>query len=342
MRILIDILHPAHVHFYRPFRDELTRRGHAVAVTARSKEMTTDLLKRYAIDHTVLSRQADRKLGLGIELLSRTIRLIGAVRRFRPDALTGIMGPSIAPVGRILGVPSVVFYDTEHARQTNLFVYPLAHTVCTPECYEGSVRGRHVTYPGYHELAYLHPRRFTPDPGALADYGLSAEEPYFLVRFVSWQAVHDVGQRALSLEAKLQVVRELERRGRVVISSEGPLPTSLARRELQGPIEKIHHVIAHARGVVGESATMCSEAAVLGVPAVYVNPLRLGYLEEQERAYGLVRNVRSCDPDEVLSAVDAIPWEGVERGRQRLLAEKIDVTEWMIDFFESRFGEDSP
>lgn len=341
MRILVDILHPAHVHFFRHLLAEMAGRGHEIGVTARAKEMTTDLLERYGIEHTVLSRQARRKVGLGIELLARTARLVWAARRFRPHVLTGIMGPSIAPAGRLLGVPAVVFYDTEHARQTNLFVYRLAHTVCTPDCYEGRVPGRHVTYRGYHELAYLHPRRFTPDPAELGAFGLSADDPYFLVRFVSWQAVHDVGRRGLTLETKVRVVEALERRGRVVVSSEEPLPETLSGRALRGPIEKVHHVIAHARGVVGESATMCSEAAVLGVPSVYVNPLRLGYLEEQERAYGLVRNVRTGDPEAVLPAVRRLPWPGVAEGHRRLLADKVDVTGWMTAFFEASFGPEA-
>ena len=45
---------------------------------------------------------------------------------------------------------------------------------------------------------------------------------------------------------------------------------------------------------VGAGATSCSEAAVLGVPAIYTNPLRLGYLEELESRYGLV----FCEKDQ--------------------------------------------
>lgn len=341
MRILIDLLHPAHVHFFRPFREVMRARGHEVDVAARQKEMTTDLLERYGIDHTVLSRRGRGKARLGLEFVVRTVRLIHLGRRLRPDVMTGVMGPSIALAGRILGVPAAVFYDTEHARQTNLFVYPLAHTVCTPDCYEASVRGRHVTYPGYHELAYLHPRRFTPDPSGLRPFGLTEGEPYFLVRFVSWQAVHDIRQQRLSLRTKLRIVETLEERGRVVISSEGALPDALEEKRLRGPVEQVHQVIAHATGVVGESATMCSEAAVLGVPSVYLNPLRLGYLREQERRYGLVRCVHPENPDEVLHAIEALPWEGTERARHRLLDDKADVTAWMMEFFEKGFGKRS-
>ncbi len=46
-------------------------------------------------------------------------------------------------------------------------------------------------YPGYHELAYLHPRRFTPDRGVLAEAGISEGERYFVLRFNAFKAHHD-------------------------------------------------------------------------------------------------------------------------------------------------------
>jgi len=38
MRILIDILHPAHVHFFRNFYEVMTDRGHELCIKARDKE----------------------------------------------------------------------------------------------------------------------------------------------------------------------------------------------------------------------------------------------------------------------------------------------------------------
>ena len=37
MRLLIDILHPAHVHVFRNLAHELTERGHQVRFTLREK-----------------------------------------------------------------------------------------------------------------------------------------------------------------------------------------------------------------------------------------------------------------------------------------------------------------
>lgn len=342
MRILIDILHPAHVHFFRNFFQEMRNRGHELLITAREKEIAVDLLEAFGLPHTVISSQRYGGVALAGELAKRTWRLGKVIREFEPDVLTGIMGPSIALAGAILRVPSVVFYDTEFATQTNRFVYPLAHTVCTPDCYQGRVRGRHVSYPGYHELAYLHPNRFRPDPTVLAAFGVDATSPYSVVRFVHWKAVHDRRERGLTPEQKRKLVERLDPYGRVLLSSEGPLPSDLEPRRITGPIVAIHHLIAHARVVVGESATMSSEAAVLGVPAVFIATTGRGYTDEQEARYGLVRYFSEDRVGEALAVAESLAAGEVSadiaEGHRRLLEEKIDVTDWMVEFFEDRFS----
>jgi uncharacterized protein len=342
VRVLIDILHPAHVHFFRHFHQEMCRRGHQIHITARAKECSTDLLERFGLAHTVVSQQQSG-VRLAGEMVQRTYRLAQVARRFHPDVMTGIMGPSIAVAGALLRIPAVIFYDTEFAVQTNWFTYPLAHSVCTPDCYRGRVRGTHVTYPGYHELAYLHPNRFTADIERVRAFGLAPEERFSIVRFVSWGAVHDRRERGLTAGQKRRLVESLLRFGRVLISSEGSLPADLKPLGLVGPVESIHHLMARAELVVGESATMASEAAVLGVPAVFIATTGRGYIDDQEKRYGLVRHFHETEFEEALAAIEGLLGAGSPRlrgaqARDQLLAEKIDVTGWMIDYFETRFA----
>ena len=342
MRILIDILHPAHVHFFRPFHDEMADRGHELCITARAKDRSLDLLGRFGLPYRQLSDQRSGTAGLAVELAVRTGRMLKVMAEFRPDVMTGIMGPTIALAGAVRRVPSVVFYDTEFATQTNWFVYPLARSVCTPDCYQGKVHGNHLTYAGYHELAYLHPKRFEPDPGKLAAFGVAADEPFSIARFVSWQAVHDRRERGLNERQKRHLVELLQRHGRVLVSSESPLPADLSGLELTGPVEDIHHLLAHAQIIVGESATMSSEGAVLGVPAVFIATSGRGYTDDEEKRYGLVRHFTEDEYDRATGVIENVladsPREFGQAARRRLLEDKIDVTQWMIDYFESTFA----
>ena len=348
MRVLVDILHPAHVHVFRNFARDFAARGHEVRFTLREKECARDLLNQYGINYEILSRQSTHSK-LAVEFLKRTVRLWQVVRLFRPHFLTGVMGPSIAVVGRLRRlsrvdpVRTVIFYDTEMAKITNSFAYPMADYVCTPDCYVGWVNGNHVKYPGYHELAYLHPNRFTPDPGILRSAGLEPGSRYFIVRFVSYEASHDLGASGLTAMRKIELVKLLSKYGRVLISSEGKLPSELESYRLAIPASQIHHFLAFASLLIGESATMASECAVLGVPAFYISPVGRGYTDEQEKRYGLVFNFtgRHFQSDWLAKVKTVLDHPNCStrfrQGHLQLIADKIDTTSWMVDFFEREF-----
>jgi len=140
MRILVDILHPAHVHVFKHPIREWRDLGHEVLVTARDKDLACHLLDAYEIHCELISRQGRGLLGLFGELLARDFRLLRIARDFRPDVLTGCGGVTIAHVGRLIRRPSIVFYNNEEATLQNMLTYPLASVVCTPESYRGIIR----------------------------------------------------------------------------------------------------------------------------------------------------------------------------------------------------------
>ena len=47
MRIVVDINHPAHVHYFKNFIWEMEKRGHEILITASHKDVATELLHRY-------------------------------------------------------------------------------------------------------------------------------------------------------------------------------------------------------------------------------------------------------------------------------------------------------
>jgi hypothetical protein len=253
--------------------------------------------------------------------------------------MTAIGGIFVAHVGTLTRVPSLVFYDTETAHLQNALTYPLASRIYVPACYTGWVpKNRTRRYSGYHELSYLHPKYFQPNYSVAVRNGVAPEGETFLVRLVSWRANHDMGERGWSLEILRRVMSRLTPRGRVLISAEGDLPHEFAEHRYRGDTESIHHVMAFCRGFVGESATMASECAILGVPAIYAARTRLGYTNEQEARFNLVRNVRTLEEPAVDTALDwMMNCEASEHRRSltRLLAETIDVAEFVADAIEN-------
>ena len=344
MRILVDLTHPGDVHFFRHAIEIWRQRNHTILITARRKDLTVDLLHRLGIEHDDLGAAHHGLFGLAAELVGRTYRLCRRVRLFRPDVMTATAGVFIAQAGWLCRVPSVVFYDTENAILSNLLTYPVCTTVATPRCYTGRVpAAKHRTYAGYQELAYTHPRRFTPDPSRLAAFGLARDEPYIFMRLVSWGAAHDTLDHGFTHVR--DAIAELERFGRVVISAEGSLPPGLGGYALTGPLEHVHHVLAFARLYIGESATMASESATLGTPSIFVSTTGRGYTDEQERRYGLTytfRDRRTGQRDAVAKAIDILSAadarERWAEKRERMLHDSIDLTEYIVALVESYGG----
>lgn len=336
MNILIDIGHPAHVHF---FRNPILRwkRKHSVMITAREKDGADLLLNAYGLEHSLLSRPSKSKLGLPRELFIHETRLLRTARKFKPQIILSIAGTFNVHAAKLLHIPTIVFYDTEHARLQNLISYPFATKICTPSCYRNDLGKKHIRYNGYQELSYLHPNVFVPDPSVLREIGVSQSSPFFILRFVSWGASHDLGQAGFSESGKRRLVALLKPHGKVFISSEEPLSPELEPYALTTGSEKIHDLLYYAAMYVGEGATMASEAAVLGTPSVFVNSLTLGYLAELEDKYRLVHCFTEEDAafhhiEETFSHPD-MKHAWAEK-RRRMLEDKIDVAAWMVDLIE--------
>ncbi|MDD5011861.1 MAG: DUF354 domain-containing protein [Phycisphaerae bacterium] len=336
MRILVEVTHPAHVHFFRNAIGIWKSGGHEVAVTARDKEIVIELLNLYGIEHTVLSSIGKGKLSLLSELVKRDYKLWRFCRQFKPDVLTAIGGVFAAHAGFFCRKPVIVWDDSEHAKISHKLTFPFAAAVYTPDCYSINLGPKQIRYAGCHELAYLHPNRFTPDKNILKDMGVNPDEKYCLIRFVSWQAHHDIGQHGFAANSKIQFVNEISKYAKVYITSEAELPKELGEYRLKIPVHQIHHLMAFASLCVTEGATMASESALLGVPAIYINTLNLGYIDMHEK-YGLVK--QTTDTNEALKlCLDFLKDKDIKDrcslARQELLNEKIDVTQYIVEAVE--------
>jgi hypothetical protein len=338
LKLLFEVTHPKHVHLFRHAIEELRRRGHDIRITARRKDITTDLLDAFGLEYECISERTGGISSLAKELIVRDWRLWKIARRFRPDIIIGRVGTSAAHVGFLIRRPVLVFEDTEHAWLQQWITFPLTTRIFTSMHYEKDWGRKHDRYASFDELAYLHPKRFRPDPEIANQFGIRADGPYILVRFVSWQAAHDDPRMSANDAEREHLVRRLEAHGRVWISSEGPLPDSIAPNRLPTPPHQFHHILAFARLYFGDSTTVGCEAALLGVPAVVANPLYCGYLRRLEMCYELCNQFDSFGPaiDEAerLLTDPSLPRLCQER-RNRLLDRESDLTEWMVDRIEA-------
>ena len=344
MRIVVTIQHPAHVHFYRHAIDELEGQGHEVFVFARENDLAVPLLEAYDIPHEVLVGQPGSLAGLAYVQLRYEYELLKRARRLDPDVMTAIGGVAVAHVAPLVGAKSVVFLDNEGA-QSHRLVSPFADVIATPAHFRDDFGSAHHRYESFQELAYLHPDRFEPDADRLRAQGIEPSTPYYVLRFRTWDALHDVGESGLTAAGKRTLVSMLADRGDVYISSSDPLPDAFTQYALPVPVTDIHDLLYYANGYAGDSATMATEAALLGTPAVRIQSFAtspevdMSNFVRLESDFGLLRS--TADEDRAVAMVDELSGDdgATERWRNRreaALEELRDGTDVICELLTGR------
>jgi predicted glycosyltransferase len=330
--ILIDVGHPAHVHLFRGAARRWMEAGYDVLFTALDREMIVYLLKLYDLPYRVTYKRRKGKLKLLLELAARTLITFNIARQFKVDLFVSIGSPTVGLPAKLLGKPYIALTDTEHAVEQHSLFKPFATVIPTPDVFTRNLGTKQVRYAGFHELAYLHPDEFTPDPHELESLGLKPSDTYFVVRFVAWGATHDIGEHGFTGEDKRELLRELSRHGRVLLSVESEdIDPEFASLVTTFPPEKVHHLLAFATMYVGEGGTMLTEAALLGTPALFVSTLRAG---NWDHLYGLLyfydTGREALDKARDVLAMPNLKTVWAER-RAKMLADKINPTPWLVD-----------
>ena len=350
MNILIDIGHPAHVHYFRHLGNELEKRGHKIFWTVKNIKVVKELLDHYGFKYIVLPKKSNKLIGkIFMQLIFDLAILIICLQK-KINIAIGI-SVSIAHVSRITQVKSLIFDDDDDDIQplVTKYVLPFADYVLSPDCLKGKRRRKDtIYYPGYHELAYLHPKLFSADKTILKELGIKETETFFLMRFNAYQAHHDKGKHGLSLEQKLKLIEILEPFGRILITTESDIEPELRKYQLKISPYKIHSLLYYCKIFLGDSQTMTSEAAVLGIPSLRCNSFagRISYLEEQEKKYDLtyafLPNMFNEMVDKLMTMLNnptlSYEWQ---RKRERMLNDKIDVTLFWLRFIENGFCVDN-
>jgi len=335
MRILVDIGHPAHFHLFKNLIDHLKSLGHFVFVTAREKDSVVELLNHYEIPHEVLSSSTKKPFGMFSELLRRDLKIFKLNKKFRFDMALGT-SVSIAHLTLLSGVPSYNFIedDDDYIPLFAYLTYPFATKIIQPDNlnYKRWVSKREL-YPSLHELAYLHPNNFEAKLDVVKRYNLIPQQ-YIIVRLSALTAHHDM--KAVGITKNLEdQIKKMAKGYKIIFSREVSKSNKIKPWDM-------HHVLANAKMLISDSQTMTIEAAVLGVPSIRYNSFagRISVIEDLEKNYKLTYsfspgNEKSCleKIEELLAKKDlSLEWK---TKRERLLNDKIDFNEWMINYFSN-------
>lgn len=343
MRIIIDVCHPSHVHLFKNFTWIMEKNGcHNILFTAREKEVTCDLLEHYKFNYISFGKPLRNIKGKLLGMAKFDYQLIKAAKQFKPDMFLSMASIYASHASFFLKKPHIAFEDSEPVFEHQLLYRPFTDAILTPQRFKKNFGHKQVRYNGFNEMAYLHPRYYKPDSSVFFTLDLNKNEKYALLRFVAFKASHDIGIKGFSYENKIRAVKELQKYGKVYISSEDKLPKELEKYQIKIPPSQLHDALFYASLYLGDSQTMATEAALLGTPVIRCNtwaysPREMSNFIELERHYKLLVNLNIKEQYKAIDKAikffkDANLKKEWQKRRQKLFEEKIDVTAFLVWF----------
>lgn len=342
MKILFELTHPKHYYQFRTVIRTLKESGHQLKVLARDKDVLLAILKEENLDYAIYGehgKSITEKLTVLPRLLITYYRLI---REFKPDLIVSKASPYAAIIGRFTRLKTIITPDSEVVTLTNKFVAPESTLVITPVNYGVDFGEKHKRFDGFFEDCYLHPNAFIPNQNLLQTIGINLSKPYFVLRFIAWNANHDVNKFGFSEIEKIALVKKLLPYGTVYISGEGDLPEEIRKYRINIPASAMHQVLHYASMYIGDSQTMATESALLGTPSIrynsFVGPNDMTNFKVLEYTFHLLRNFNHFA--DLLNYIDTLLQDCTAKERwlkkrESYYEEVGDINEVLVSYIEN-------
>jgi predicted glycosyltransferase len=342
MKVMISISHPAWAHQFHHIINILKKRGHEVKVLLIKKDKNWEILDQYGIEYTVVGEGTGKgKIDKACILFISIIRHLKEAIKFKADVLIGRPSPMMAITAFLTGKKNIVYSDTERSKESLFFTKLFSYKILTPMMYRRDFGKKQMRVETFKELFYLHPNYFKPNPEDLKLVGLKPGEKFSYVRFVAWNASHDLGYKGFTNDQKMEIIKHLEKYGKVILSTEQDLPKEYDKYIKKVPHTKLHSIMSQAQLYVGEGLTMAFECNMMGVHSIFTSELSSGAGDEMEQKYGLLYSIdnRGTMVDETKKKIDELlSQENIrkigEEKRKKLLSDKKDFNKWWVDYLE--------
>lgn len=333
--------HPAHFHLFKHAINQLKSEGNRVSVVIKTKDILTQLLDNAGIEYLNLlpNGRKDGTFGIACAAWQKAFRLQRHCKQHKPDVMLGTSA-EIAWVGKLLSIPSLVFNEDDVliVKRFAQLVYPFATAIVSPEvCNNGKWDKKTIRYAGYQKLAYLHPNYFKPNSEIVKMYNPDLR-PFSILRFAKLNAHHDKGAEGFNTQIARNAIKIMLQFGKVYITSERDLEAEFEPYRLNINPLHIHHMMFYAQLYIGDSQSMAVEAALLGTPSIRFSSFtgKISVLEELQTNYDLTKAISPNNVDEVYKSITYFLTNTnqvksqLSINRQRMLSDKIDVTEFIV------------
>jgi predicted glycosyltransferase len=311
VKLWIDLDNTPHVPFFIPIIRELEKRGHEVVLSARDAFQVCDLATEKGLNVRRIGRHYGKKPVMKITgLVVRSLQLLPFYIRHRPGLALSHGARSMNLLCNLLGVPTVLIADYEHAR-TAPFTHPrwtIVPEALSPRGLPSKV-SRVRYYRGIKEDVYV--PEFRPQTRILEDLGLRPGEMIVTVRPPADEAhyynpesdvlFHELMARVCGTPGVQAVLLPRNRQQEQALRTKFPEWFEKERTVIPAHAIDGLDLLWISDFVVSGGGTMNREAAALGVPVYSIFRGRTGAVDRMLERQGRLTLIR--DKEEVWSKI---------------------------------------
>ena len=289
---LFLVNHARHPYILNNLRKKLIEQGDNVYIGSRSldKPHLAEIVQELGWD-TFEIKPITSKSPIGIVslIIKQIIQLNKIIRKYKIDRIISC-GPNIASIAaKINRINSVGWIDTEHVNFQVRSAFYLSDVLIAPE-FSYFNQYKRIIFKSIIDSAYLHPSIFKYNPEIVDNLGLLENGRPILYRLTNFTALHD--KKIKFREWEYDFIREIAKNHPILLVSEGELPKVLQKYQKKFKFTDFHHILSQCKLYIGSGLSTATEANLLGIPAIYTNPLSGGTIAEFQKRFGLIHNHR--------------------------------------------------
>lgn len=335
MKIIFDIMHPAHLNFFKNSIFKLIDEGHEVKIIVLNRGKVPSIVKKEldGLDIEVVGKHRGSKYSIIFEAnLFRFLRIMKIVLSFSPQIGFSV-GSFLLGLNMKMTNKKNYQFDDDPERKANVFLEKLTATkLFFPKIYNSKSK-KVIQLNTLKEWAYLSPKYFKNNPAVLKAYDL-VPKSYIFIREISTGSLNYKDQNSNIIAA---YASELSKDYSVLLSLEDKSKKHLYPDTwilLNEPIEDIHSLMYNSALIISSGDSMAREGAMLGVPSIYCGSRMMKaneVLQSKKMLFHLQEDIPNFS-EKILK--NSLYIDNQEVFRDELLNEWIDVNDIIMNLVE--------
>jgi predicted glycosyltransferase len=270
-KILIDIIHPADINFFKNAIQILSNYNIKVELSLLPRNNVLNIANKEIrnVDKIIIGKYDKTLIGKIEQTISRSIILSSYINKNNIPVTVSFGSISLVYASLMQKIQSVTFDDDKEYKLAFIPYRYITNKLIVPKSL--NINGKNViNYNGYKELSYLHPNYFTPNKDVLNEYNIEADS-YVFIRITNITNNYKKTELSYKILTLIKYLRSLNLN--IILSLENKdIEIELSKYcfILKEPVKDIYSLIYYASFSISTGDTMARESCILGTPSIFI------------------------------------------------------------------------